>query len=313
MSCVYSYVVRSCICHEFVCMYVCCAFVHYVCMYVMHSYNVRCMRIYAYVPLCVCIRVHASTSHILTYICCVFVGMRCVYAYIVCSSVCLAFECMSCIRAYICLAFVCMYVCMYVCIYVCMHMCMCMCRCRCKCRCMCMCVCLCLCLYLSCMYNIAARIRNKQKCSSIDTEMLLIRDGPGRSVLGLGRSGTVRSASGMVRGGPGSSVLAPCSSVVLPSWVRVDNVFRPSIISRGTVEACSPRFTPDRGISWSGVFRGYPGWSVLGPALVWLRLKEGDQTVIYAHGVQAIGFGLIAFSQWLDNTRVALMSNSMWS
>ena len=59
----------------------------------------------------------------------------------------------------------------------------------------------------------AARIRNKQKCSSVDTEMLLIWDCPGRSVLGLGRSGTVRSASGMVRGGPGSSVLTPC-------WVR---------------------------------------------------------------------------------------------
>ena len=59
----------------------------------------------------------------------------------------------------------------------------------------------------------AARIRNKQKCSSIDTEMRLIRDGPGRSVLGLGRSGIVRSAFGMVRGGPGSSVLTPC-------WVR---------------------------------------------------------------------------------------------
>ena len=28
----------------------------------------------------------------------------------------------------------------------------------------------------------AAGIRNKQKCSSIDTEMLLIRDGPGWSV-----------------------------------------------------------------------------------------------------------------------------------
>ena len=147
----------------------------------------------------------------------------------------------------------------------------------------------------------AARIRNKEKYSSIDTEMLLIRDGPGRCVLGLGQSGTVRSASGMVwdgpgrsgvihvdtvlgpgsvrdgpwrcRGSPGSSVLlAPCSSVVLPCWFRVDDVFLPSVISRGTVEAFSPRFTPDRGISRSGVFRGYPGWSVLGPALVWLRL-----------------------------------------
>ena len=145
---------------------------------------------------------------------------------------------------------------------------------------------MCLCLYLSCTYNLAARIRNKQKCSSIDTEMLLIRDSPWRSVLGLGQSGTVRSASGMVRGGPGSSVLTPCpgsvwdgpwrcrggpgssvlvpcSSVVLPCWVRVDNVFRPSVISRGTVEACSPRFTPDRGIyiSWSGP--GIPGLSAM--------------------------------------------------
>ena len=86
-----------------------------------------------------------------------------------------------------------------------------------------------------------------------------------------GRSGTVRSAG---CGGPGSSVLAPCWSVVLPCWVRVDDVFRPSVISRGTVEAFSPRFTPDQGISWSGVFRGYPGWSVLGPALVWLRFLK---------------------------------------
>ena len=128
-----------------------------------------------------------------------------------------------------------------------------------------------------------ARIRNKQWCSSIDTEMLLIWDCPGRSVLGLGRSGTVRSASGMVRdgpessvltpcwvrygpgsvrdgpwrcrGGPGSSVLAPCSSVVLPCWVRVDDVFRPSVISRGTVEACSSRNTPDQEMPRSGMVR----------------------------------------------------------
>ena len=99
-------------------MYVCCAFVHYVCMYVVHSYNVRyiiicsvfmCMRIYAYVPLCVCVRVHASTSHILTYACCVFVGMRCVYAYLVCSSVCRAF-----VHTYVLRLYVCMYVCIII-------------------------------------------------------------------------------------------------------------------------------------------------------------------------------------------------------
>ena len=83
----------------------------------------------------------------------------------------------------------------------------------------------------------AARIRNKQKCSSIDTEIRLIRDGPGRSVLGLGRSGTVRSAFGMVRGGPGSSVLTPC-------WVR-----------------------HGPGSVWDGPWRcrGGPGSSVLAP------------------------------------------------
>ena len=75
----------------------------------------------------------------------------------------------------------------------------------------------------------------KQKCSSIYTEMLLIRDGPGRSMLGPGRSGTVCSSSGTIRsssGGPGSSVLDPCSSISAavfgPGWSGCDDVFRPS-------------------------------------------------------------------------------------
>ena len=141
---------------------------------------------------------------------------------------------------------------------------------------------MCLCLYLSCTCNIAARIRNKQKCSSFDTEMLLIRDGPGRSVLGLGGPGQsvahpgwswavrghpcwVRHGPGSVwdgpwrcRGGPGSSVLAPCSSVVLPCWVRVDDVFRPSVIRRGDRRIM---FTPVHPGSRHLLVRGVPGLS----------------------------------------------------
>ena len=81
----------------------------------------------------------------------------------------------------------------------------------------------------------AARIRNNQKCSSFDAEMHLIWDGPGRSVLGLGRSGTVRSASGMVRERSGvirvDTVLGPVwsgtvrSAAVVVRGIRVGSVF----------------------------------------------------------------------------------------
>ena len=110
-------------------------------------------------------------------------------------------------------------------------------------------------------------------------------------MLGLGRSGTVRSASGMVRdgpgrsgvirvdtvlgpgsvrdgpwrcrGGPGSSVLAPCSSVVLPCWVRVDDVFRPSVIFRSI-------FTPVHPGSRHLLVWGVSGLSGMIPC--WVRL-----------------------------------------
>ena len=134
---------------------------------------------------------------------------------------------------------VCMYACMHVCMYACMHVCMYVCP-----GCMYVCPgCMYACMHASCMYACihlystvpAARIRNKQKWSSVDTEMLLIWDCPGRSVLGLGRSGTVRSASGMVRDHPcrhrvgsgmvrGRSGTVRSAAVVVlghPCWVRV--------------------------------------------------------------------------------------------
>ena len=119
--------------------------------------------------------------------------------------------------------------------------------------------------------------------------MLLIRDGPGRSVLGLGRSGTVRSASGMVRGGPGSSVLTPCwvrhdpgsvrdgpgRSVALPWWswvIRVGSVFIRSAavlspgrrcFSTGRHQSRDRRsiFTPVHPGSRHLLVRGVPGLS----------------------------------------------------
>ena len=108
-----------------------------------------CVRIYAYVCLCVCVRVYPSTSQIRTYICSVFVGMPCVYAYLVCSSVGRAFECMSCIRAYALRLCVCMYICMHLCMHACMYVCMCVCMyvCMYVCVCACVCVCVCVCIY----------------------------------------------------------------------------------------------------------------------------------------------------------------------
>ena len=83
--------------------------------------------------------------------------------------------------------------------------------------------------------------------------MLLIRDGPGRSVLGLERSGRVRSASGMVRGGPGASVLGPAwsgvglgRSVALPWWSWVIRVGSVLIRSAAVLSPCRRCFSTVR-------------------------------------------------------------------
>ena len=103
---------------------------------------------------------------------------------------------------------------------------------------------------------VVARMRKKQQCSSIYTEMLLIRDGPARSVLGPGRSGTVRSSSGMVRDGPRSSVLTPC-------WVR-DGPWWSGFIRVGSVYIRSAAVL---GPGWSGVTMFFDGRSsVEGPS-----------------------------------------------
>ena len=131
----------------------------------------------------------------------------------------------------------------------------------------------------------AARLRNKQKCSSIDTEMILIWDCPGRSLLGLGRSGAVRSASGAVRDHPCWVRHGPGRSVVLPWWswvIRVGSVFiRSAAVLSGDVWRCLPTvrhqsrdrrsiFTPVHPGSRYLLVRGYSGVIRDGPC--WVRL-----------------------------------------
>ena len=109
--------------------------------------------------------------------------------------------------------------------------------------------------------------------------------GPGQSVLGPGQSVAHPERSGVIRV---DTVYGPGRSVALPWWsvvIRVGSVFIRSAAVLGPGWSGVTMFF-DRLSSVEGpskhfhlgsrhlLVRGYPGWSVLGPALVLLRPNE---------------------------------------